>query len=524
MRSQCWKLRSRSPRQPQDQAVPIRRRFVRIPSSIARSRQSIVFIDVASPLGEPGRAIVGTRPRGVERSGRSQPNSIVQARRASPSQVGLSQSEDPLLKSQVFRADGVAADQQAGVVAAEAEAVGHDVVDAGFAGDVGDVVEVAAFAGVVEVDGRGKDAGVDGQGRGDQLDAAGGAEQVAELALGAGDLEPLGVGAEDLLHGAGLGQVAERGAGAVGVDVVDGIGGELGVVEAELHGAGGAAAFLVGGGDVRAVGRHAVAEQLGVDPRPAAAGDLFGLEDQDAGPFGQDEAVAVAVERAAGAGRVVVAGRQGPHRGEPAQAHVGDRRLAAAGDHDVGLARLDELEGVADRVGRRGTGGRDRRARALQAPADRDLAAGGVDHQLGDRERADPRRALLHHHGVLGLELVQPADPRADDHAARLRRQRREVDPGIVDRRDARGHGELREPVEVPRFLDPEPGHRVPVVDLAAEMDLELGRVEQRQRPDAAPAGAEGGPEPLQAVAQRRDHPHAGDDDAAWMCHVTSDC
>ena len=60
------------------------------------------------------------------------------------------------------------------------------------------------------------------------------------------------------------------------------------------------------------------------------------------GPLGQDEAVAVAVERAAGAGRVVVAGREGPHRGEPAEAHVGDRRLAAAGDHHVGLAVLDD--------------------------------------------------------------------------------------------------------------------------------------------------------------------------------------
>ena len=83
---------------------------------------------------------------------------------------------------------------------------------------------------------------------------------VAELALGAGDLEPTGVGAEDLLHGAGLGQVAEHGAGAVGVDVVDGVGGEPGVVQAALHGADGAAAFLVGGGDVPAVGRHAVAQ------------------------------------------------------------------------------------------------------------------------------------------------------------------------------------------------------------------------------------------------------------------------
>ena len=43
----------------------------------------------------------------------------------------------------------------------------------------------------------------------------------------------------------------------------------------------------------------------------------------------------------------------------------------------------------------------------------------------------------------------------------------------------AGGQGELRESIEVPRFLDPEPGDRVPVADLAAELDLELGRIEQ---------------------------------------------
>ena len=39
---------------------------------------------------------------------------------------------------------------------------------------------------------------------------------------------------------------------------------------------------------------------------------------------------------------------------------------------------------------------------------------------LGIDERADPRRPLLHHHGVLGLKLVEPADSRPDNHAALL--------------------------------------------------------------------------------------------------------
>ena len=60
---------------------------------------------------------------------------------------------------------------------AETEAVGHHGVDAGFSGDVRDVVEVAAFAGVVEIDGRRKHAVVNRQGRDDQLDPARGAEQ-----------------------------------------------------------------------------------------------------------------------------------------------------------------------------------------------------------------------------------------------------------------------------------------------------------------------------------------------------------
>ena len=181
-----------------------------------------------------------------------------------------------------------------------------------------------------------------------------------------------------------------------------------------------------------AVGRHAVAEHLGVDPRTAGPGHLFGLEDQDSGSLAHDEPVAVAVEGTAGTRRVVVARREGSHRREATQSHVGDRGLAAPGDHHVGMARLDQLVGIANRIGRRGAGGRDRRARTLQSPADRDLSAAGVDHQLGDGERADPRRALVDHRGMLGLELVEPADSRADEHAALLGGELGEFDARIL--------------------------------------------------------------------------------------------
>ena len=70
---------------------------------------------------------------------------------------------------------------------------------------------------------------------------------------------------------------------------------------------------------------------------------------------------------------------------------------------------------------------------------------------------------------MLGLELVEPADARADHHPALLFGDGREIDPGVVDGRDGRGQGKLRESIEVPRFLDAKPGDRVPVADLAAE-------------------------------------------------------
>ena len=132
------------------------------------------------------------------------------------------------------------------------------------------------------------------------------------------------------------------------------------VANGQGHGVGGAGAVLVRLGDVPAVGAHPVAEQFGVDSGAAGLGVFEFLQHQQAGALGEDEAVAIGVEGAAGVGGIVVSLRQGPHGREPAQAHGRHRGLAAAGDHHLGVVVLDGAEGVADGVGG-GCAGRDHR-------------------------------------------------------------------------------------------------------------------------------------------------------------------
>jgi hypothetical protein len=73
-------------------------------------------------------------------------------------------------------------------------------------------------------------------------------------------------------------------------------------------------------------------------------------------------------------------------------------------------------------------------------------------------------------------------------------------------------------------FFDAEARDGIPVADLTAEMDLELGRVKEVERPYAASTGAKTRPERLETVTKRRDHSHAGDHDAARMCHDVAIC
>ena len=233
---------------------------------------------------------------------------------------------------------------------AKAEAVRHHVGERFASGFVGNVVEIAVGIGIFEVDRGGHDLTLEGQDRDHELDPTRGPQQVSQLALGARDRDAAGFAVEDGLDCHSFGLVAQRSAGAVGVDVVNLAGVEAGVLQGELHGASRAPPFRVGSGHVVAVGAQTVAHHLSEDGGATAAGVFVLFEDDHASPLRHDEPVAIAVEGPTGAVGGVIASRQGAHAGEAREPHRGDGGLAAPGDHDVGAVRPNEVERIANRV------------------------------------------------------------------------------------------------------------------------------------------------------------------------------
>ena len=102
------------------------------------------------------------------------------------------------------------------------------------------------------------------------------------------------------------------------------------------------------------------AGDLGEDRRTAPLGMLGRLDHEDAGRLAEDEAVAVRVERARGAGRVVVALRQRAHVAEGGEGDRQDGALRAPGNDHVDVAVLDQPLGLDEGLDAGGAGGHAR--------------------------------------------------------------------------------------------------------------------------------------------------------------------
>jgi len=191
---------------------------------------------------------------------------------------------------------------------------------------------------------------------------------------------------------------------------------------------------------------------------------------------------------------------------------IGMMFARAAGDHDLGLAEIQQAlrlhEG--ENAGRAGRDGGDRRA--AHAEIDCDLARGHVRRHRRHSERADTRGALLK------VDLLAVRDD--IDAAAAGVHHDREVVPVRVVNREARvldrppgsRHGELREAGGAFRGLHLHVARGVPVFHLGGDAAVLVARVEQRDWLDAGDACGQVRPELGHGVADGSDAPQPGDD------------
>src|SRR5436309_2113531 len=410
-------------------------------------------------------------------------------------------------------------EQQRGIRAAEAERVGERILNRQLAVRVRHVIEVAAVVRHLRGDGRRGDLMATREDGDAGFEAAGGAEQVARHRFGRGHGELVGVPAEAPPDGERLDLVAVRRRRAVRVDVIDPGRRDAGALERLVHDAERAVAVVGRRRDVVRVGRHAVADQLGVDARVAAGRKIELLEDEHAGAFADDEPVAILVEGAARALGLVVARGERAQRAEAADPHRRNRGFRSAGDHHVGVTAPDDLEGVADGVRRGGARGARGGVGALRAVADGDLPGGEVDDRRRDEKRRDLARPTLEQRLVLAFDGGEPADAGRDEHAGARAELGRDHEPRIVHRKLRRRDRVLDEDVHLLDVFPVDELQRVEVLHLARDAGRELRRVELGDPRDAALARAERGPIRLGSDAERRHQADARDDDSPCVGH-----
>src|SRR5690606_2596422 len=232
------------------------------------------------------------------------------------------------------------------------------------------------------------------------------------------------------------------------------------------------------------VGTHAVAGELAVDARSALAGMFIFFEHEYAGTLAQHEAVAVDVPRARCRGGVIVARGKRTHGSKAPHTQRRDGGFGPAGQHDVGVAILDEPCGVADGVKARGTRRDHGIGGALEAQQDRQLARNEVDERCGHEERRNAPRATLLVLDLLFFDTRQAANAGADDGTDAVGVFFGYLEAAVAPRLDARGQTVMDEGVHGLGLFGREVFRNVEILDLTRDLGVERRRVETRDATD----------------------------------------
>ena len=134
----------------------------------------------------------------------------------------------------------------------------------------------------------------------------------------------VGVIANGIFPGLSFGPVAEASGSSVGVDVLDLGRLEMSVAQGIAHDPVSAVTVFRGGGDVVGIRAHTITNNFGEDIGIAAAGVFKLFEDEDAGAFPNDEAVALRIPRTTGFVGLIITSGKSTHGGESTDPHGGD--------------------------------------------------------------------------------------------------------------------------------------------------------------------------------------------------------
>ena len=335
--------------------------------------------------------------------------------------------------------------------------------------------------------------------------------------FGGADKQPVfSVVAENGLDGLDFADVAQRSGGAVRVDVVDFFRLHSRVFQSHLHAAGSAAAFRVRGGKVVGVRGDAVADEFPVNFCAALLGVFQRFQNDNAGAFAHDEAVAVHVVRAGGPLGLVIAGAEGFHVAEPGHARGQDGSFRPAADHDVGIPEFHDAPGFPDVVVGGGAGRADGHVRTAEAVFHGDETGGNVADHVRNHEGGHAGRPFGKKRGMLAFQRAEAADAAAHHDADAGFVLRFQIQPGILESHSGSAHGKVREAVHAAGVLGRlEVRGGIEIFDFTGDFRGVAGNIHGFDGVNAAAASLHGFPGGCEIIAQGADHSDAGDNNSA---------
>ena len=407
----------------------------------------------------------------------------------------------------------VAAEEQYAVLATEAEAVGHGVVERVAGVLVGAHIEVDAFVLVEHVRGRMNHLILQGLHGDDGFKSTGGAESVADHALGRVHLEAVGGAGKDLLESGAFSNVAERSRSTVGVHVAHILRGNTGFAESHFDSEADAFAVFTRGGHVVSISAHADAGHASENVGATLLGVREAFEHENARTFTDHETVAVLIERTRGRRRVVVALAQGLHGGKACESDIVHGFVGTTGEHDIGAAKTNLVVGGGDRVVRGCASGNHCVAGAHPAGAVGNFASGHVHDRHRNEERGHAARATVRkRNDGIAIDL-HTADTGTDNHARTGRIFVFGRNTGVLKSLERSIHSVLDAPREAGRIARGNKFRTIEFLDGGSYLDRIVGHVEAIDRCESGFTFQQVVPKEFRRIAEGGNTPHTSDYD-----------